>query len=420
MSKHVLIVGAGIAGLSTAWYLAQKGHRVTVLDRGTAQSAGCSFGNAGIFAPSHFVPLAAPGVLGLGLRFLLNPESPFYVKPRLDGDLLRWGLAFWRASNARAVERAAPVLRDLHLASRACFEEWLAAWGDDFGFTPRGLLMLCATEQGLAHEAATAAHARALGIPAEVLTPAETAAREPSVALAVVGSVFFPLDAHMVPERLMDVLTRQVQRAGVTLSWDCAVTGWRREGGRVTAVRTPHGERTADEYIVCAGVWSSCLARDLELRLPLQAGRGYSLTLPQPRRLIRSCAVLSEARVAVTPMGTALRVGGTLELAGLDARVNPRRVRGIIRSFVRYLPDFTADDFAGVTPWCGLRPCSPDGLPYLGRFEHYANLSTASGHAMMGVGLGPITGKLMAEIISGERPSLDVAPLRPDRYAGHA
>ena len=170
-------------------------------------------------------------------------------------------------------------------------------------------------------------------------------------------------------------------------------------------MRTSAGDLVADEYVLCAGAWSEAAVRDLGLRLPLQAGKGYSLTLARPRRLPRACAILSEAHVAVTPMDGGLRFGGTMELAGLDERIDPARVRGILKSIPRYLPDFAPEDFEGVAPWCGLRPCSPDGLPYLGRFDLYRNLTAATGHAMMGLSLAPITGRLVAELLSDERPA---------------
>ncbi len=416
MSKRVLIVGAGVVGLSAAWHAAQKGHSVTVVDGGAPDDPGCSFGNAGMVTPSHFVPLAAPGMVALGLRYMLDPAGPFYVKPRLDRDLLRWGAAFWRASNARAVARAAPVLRDLLLASRAGFVRWSTLW-PDFGFTPAGLYMLCESARSLEHEARGAEHARTLGIPAEVLSGADANAHALGVGLDVAGAVFYPLDCHLVPQRLMETLRRETQKAGGAIAWGAPVTGWRARDGRIEAVRTPGGDLEADEFVVCAGVWSADLARQLDLRLPMQAGKGYSLTLAEPRRLPRTCAILVEARLAVTPMEGALRVGGTMELSGSDMRIDPRRVRGIVKSFVRRFPDFHAHDFDGVVPWAGLRPCSPDGLPYLGRTKRYANLTTATGHAMMGVSLAPVTGRLVAEIVSGEPPSIDLAALDPDRYA---
>jgi len=173
----------------------------------------------------------------------------------------------------------------------------------------------------------------------------------------------------------------------------------------------------ADEFVLCGGSWTQALARQLRIRLPMQAGKGYSLTLPQPRQLPAICSIFHEARVAVTPMGGALRFGGTMEIDGMSEEINPVRVRGIINAVPKYFPDFTAKDFEGVQPWRGLRPCSPDGLPYVGRAARYSNLSIATGHAMMGLSLGPITGKLVAEIVSGEKPGIDIGMLSPDRYA---
>ena len=212
-------------------------------------------------------------------------------------------------------------------------------------------------------------------------------------------------------------LKQQLERLGASICWETEVAGWRASGKRIEAVRTTKGEFTADEFVLCGGCWSPAAARDLDLTLPMQAGKGYSLTLPNPRQLPSLCAIFTEARLAVTPMGNSLRFGGTMEIAGLDEKINPVRVRGIIKSVPRYYPDFTPRDFEGIKPWCGLRPCSPDGLPYVGRTRRYSNLSLATGHAMLGLSLGPITGRLLAEIISGEIPSIDIELLDPDRFA---
>ena len=180
--------------------------------------------------------------------------------------------------------------------------------------------------------------------------------------------------------------------------------------------RTARGEIEGDEFVLAAGAWTPLLLRPLGVRLPLQPGKGYSLTLATPReRPVRSL-ILAEARVAITPMGQALRVGGTMELTGYDLGISPPRIRGILRSLSRYLPAFTPEDFAGVPPWAGLRPCSPDGLPYVGRLKPFANLSVAAGHAMMGLSLAPVTGELVAQLITGERPSVELGALRPDRF----
>ena len=411
MGRDVLIVGGGIVGLCTAHYAAERGLRVTVVDRASPTDDGCSFGNVGMIVPSHVVPLAAPGMVSMGLRYMLSPESPFYVRPRPSLDLLRWGVRFWRAANARHVARAAPVLRDLHLASRACFED--LARTHDIGLVQRGLLMLCRTAHGLAEETRAAEHARSLGVPADVLGPSEAQALEPEVRLDVTGAVHYPLDCHLTPARLMAALRESLERSSVRFVWNASVTGWRKREGRVEAAITSQGELAADEFVLAAGVWSVPVARDLGLSLPMQAGKGYSLTLPAPRRLPALCAILSEARVAVTPMGGALRVGGTMELTGIDTTVDERRVRGIAKAVPQYLPDFAASDFEGVPAWCGLRPCSPDGLPYVGRTHRFRNLSIATGHSMMGVSLAPITGRLVADVLSGTDALDRLARARP-------
>jgi D-amino-acid dehydrogenase len=420
VSKHVLIVGGGIVGLSVAYYCSRKGHRVTLIERGGPNRGGCSFVNAGMLVPSHIVPLASPGMVRLGLRWMWNPESPFYVKPRLSADLLSWSWKFHRASTQAHVDRAAPVLRDLHLASRDCYREWATLWNNDFNLTERGMLMLCNTERGLEEETKAAEYARRLGISAEVLTPSATAELEPSLRMNITGSVYFPVDCHLTPGRLMASLAREVERTGVQVSYDTGVDGWRSKGDRIEAVRTNRtdaAELTADEYVVCGGIWSPNMVRDLGIRIPMQAGKGYSLTLENPASLPSVCAILSEARVAVTPMGSSLRFAGTMELSGIDEGINPTRVRGIVKSVAAYYPDITPAHLEKAAVRTGLRPCSPDGLPYVGRISRFANLSVATGHAMMGMSLGPITGKLMAEMLSGEPLSCSMEGLSPDRYA---
>jgi D-amino-acid dehydrogenase len=415
--KSILVIGGGIVGLSSAYYAAQRGHQVTVIDRRSADGDCCSLGNAGLVVPSHIVPLSAPGTVAMGLRMMRDPSSPFYVKPRLSWELLSWGWRFWRNSNQTHVVRSAPLLRDLNLASGACYRELAGLCANEFELNSDGLLMLCETELTLEHEQAAAKLATELGMESRTFNARETAQREPGIRMAGVGSVFYPMDGHLTPQKAVAFLQRKLAELGVKLIWDTEIDGFRSNAGKIEAVRTAIGELKADEFVICAGSWSSGLAKELGLRIPMQAGKGYSLTLPEPRHKPRGPAILVEARVAVTPMGQSLRFAGTMELAGMDASINPQRVAGIVESVPRYYPDFTAGDFENVQPWCGLRPCSPDGLPYLGRTRRFENLCLATGHAMMGLSLGPISGKLIAELVSGQLPSIDIRLLDPDRYA---
>ena len=413
MSKQVTILGAGVIGLSTALYCARRGMKVTVIEKNPRQRDGCSFGNAGMIVPSHFIPLAAPGMVQLGLKWMWNPESPFYIKPRLDADLMSWGLHFWKAATKARVEAAAPVLRDLSLLSRECFE----TLGLDFGLVKRGLLMLCKKQQTLDEEAHMAEKANALGIPAEVLDAKATTALDPAVTMDVIGSVFFPKDCHLSPSRFIAALETELERLGVEMLWETEVRGFEVEGGALKAVKTSRGQVEGQEVVLCGGVWSAQLAKELDLKLPMQAGKGYSLTLANPKQLPELCSICTEARLAVTPMNGTLRVGGTMEMAGTDESITLRRVRGITRAFPQYFPAFEEKDFAKVKPWSGLRPVSPDGMPYIGRTQRWKNLTVATGHAMMGLSLAPATGKIVAELLSGENSPVNLDLMSPDRFA---
>lgn len=413
---RVVIVGSGVIGLCVADACRRQGHAVTLLDRQPEARDGCSFGNAGMVVPSHFVPLAAPGMVALGLKWMWNPESPFYVKPRLDPALLRWGWHFWKASTPARVRKAAPLIRDLSLASRQAFVE-LAREGLDFGLVEKGLVMLCKTAHGVEEEARTAGQARALGIPAEVLDPAQLARLDPGVTMDVAGGVYFPKDCHLSPGRFMAAVQARLRESGATFLWGTEVQGWHVSGGAIRAVETHTGKVEGDVFVLASGSWSPGTSHGLRLDLPMQAGKGYSLTLARPRQLPAICSIFTEARVAVTPMGGSLRFGGTMEIAGLNEDIHPARVRGIVKSVPAYYPAFEAGDFDGVQPWRGLRPCTPDGLPYLGRSRAHENLVVATGHAMMGLSLAPITGRIVADLVDGRRPGIDIALLDPDRFA---
>lgn len=447
MSKSILIIGGGIIGLSIAYYATEKGHRVTVVERGGPTHDMASLGNAGMIVPSHITPLAAPGMVQTGLRMMWNPESPFYIKPRLDGDLIDWGLKFMRACTPEHVAKSGPVFRNLSLASRQCYENWADEFGNVFGLVRKGLLELSKTPESLHEAAHTAEQARKLGIPAEVLTAEQVAQLEPNVRWDVLGGIYYPRDCHLSPMVLMSALIRHLEARGVQFLWNTEVVGWEEgksqepsaknqesrnksqeygdakqvglstQGSALIFPKTAAGEvLRADEVVIAGGAFSPQVARGLKLNLPMQGGKGYSLTLRQPKKLPVLCALFAEARVAMTPMQGALRLGGTMEIAGLDPKINPARIRGILKSVPKYMPEFTPDDFKDVQPWAGFRPCSPDGLPYVGRSRNYANLSVATGHAMLGISLGPITGKLMAQILSDEQPEIDLTMLNPDRY----
>ena len=418
MGKKVVIVGGGIIGLCSAYYCTLAGHQVTLIERGTTNHNCCCRGNAGMIVPSHFVPLAAPGMVAMGLRMMRDPKSPFYIKPRLNLNLADWGMKFIEASTYERVSAAAPVLRDLHLASRKLFLDLAKQEGFSFGLKRNGLLMLCRTPTLLSEETEMGNRAKALGIPADCLNADETSKLDPGVDMDVCGSVYFPEDCHLDPARLLDSLTSFLIDAGVDFRWECETSQWVRSSGRIQAVRHGNGEIEGDEFVAAAGSVSTSLVKSLGIHLPMQAGKGFSVTLKQPPQLPKICSILAEARVAVTPMGQTLRFGGTMEMSGINHDISPTRIRGITESAARYFPAFNSSHFESLEPWAGLRPCSPDGLPYLGRTTAATNLVVATGHAMLGLSLGPITGQSVAQLINGESPCVMSPLLSPDRYNG--
>jgi len=414
-TKKLVIVGGGVIGLSTAYYAMKEGYQVTVLDRNGVDDDNCSSANAGMIVPSHFTPLAAPGVISKGLRWMLDKESPFYVRPRLSLELARWGWLFCQHANQKHGEAVRRTLCELNLESRRLFQE--LSLEEDFGLQSRGLLMLCETQETLDEEAKIAEQAREIGLDAKLLDSRTAAELDPGINMNIAGAVHFADDCHLDPARFLASITRRIKQMGGKIIHDCAVDKITFCDGKASAVSGSIRNFEGDAFVIAGGSWSPKILQQIGLRLPMQSGKGYSLTLPNPTQLPQLCSILTEAKVAVTPMGKSLRFAGTMEIGGLGTSIDPARVRGIIKAATRYLPDFKINDFDGIKPWVGLRPVSPDGMPYLGKVPRLDNLVVATGHAMMGLSLAPVTGKLVTDILTNRPPFLALDALAPDRFS---
>ena len=413
MEPDILIIGGGIIGLSAAYYLARQGTAVTVLDQGELGS-GSSHGNAGLICPGHSTPIAAPGVLTQGLKWLLDSASPFYIRPRADRDLLNWLWQFRSYCNQEAFDRAVPLLRDLQRASLALFQAIIEREQIACNFAAGGGLTLYRSAVGLADGRREAAHLQQFGLRLSVLDGDAARALEPAVGPAILGAIHLEEDAFLTPHLFLQGLAAAAASSGARLLPHTGVLGIERQNGRVGVVQTTGGAFRPRQVILAAGAWSALIARELALSLPMQPAKGYSVTVPRPQHAPRKYLYLGEARVAVTPMGEHLRYAGTLELAGFDFSINQRRVDAILRAAGAYLvPGETPDS---VDVWRGMRPCTPDGLPVIGRAPGLDNLLIGTGHAMLGLSLGPITGQLLAELAREERPSFSLDPLRLDRF----
>ena len=406
----VLVLGGGIIGVATAHALATRGRKVTVLDRDEIGS-GCSHGNAGLAVPSHSIPMAQPGMIARGMAWMFRPDSPFTIRFRWERALFSWLWKFRDACREDRMRRAIPLLRDLSLESVRLYD---ALRDISCHYERKGLLLVYRSHEGLEEGLEEARLLSEYGLRSETLDAAAARARVPFLRDIVHGAVHFPDDAHFDPALFVRGLAARAAAAGAVFLPRTEVTGFSLSGRRIAAVKTPAGDFAADEIVLATGSWSPGVARELGLRIPIQPAKGYSLTLASPPTPPALPLLLMESKIAVTPLGPRLRLAGTLELAGLDLSINERRVDAIRSGAREWL-----DGLGGLPElevWRGLRPCTPDGLPLLGRPAAFDNLVLATGHAMVGMSLGPVTGKLAAQIASGETPDADLALLHPDRF----
>ncbi len=416
MSTHtdVLVIGGGIIGVSVAYYVAREGLNVHLVEQGDI-AAGSSYGNAGLVTPSDSVPLPSPAALRKGLRWMLDPTSPLYIKPRPDLGLFSWLWRFRAACSEEAFRRAVPVLGALSRLSLDLYQQVVDEEGIEAIFDRRGLLLIYRTEEGIAEGRHFAATMREHGITSDVLDKDEVRALVPQAHVDIVGGIFFHDDAHIDPAGFTRALAERARARGAILHTRTEVLGLEVQNGRVARVRTTRGDFTANHVVLAAGAWTPLLARDAGLSLPIQAAKGYSITVRRPAGFPDIPVILDEAKVAVTPIGEWLRFAGTLELAGLDMRINPTRVEAIKQGVRRYL-QVNPDAEPLVELWRGLRPCTPDGYPIIGRAPRVSNLIIAAGHCMLGMTQGPGTGKIVADLVVGREPSVDITPFAPSRF----
>lgn len=427
MKKTALVIGGGIIGLCTAHQLQESGWQVTLLDKNPAPAPTCSTVNGGMIVPSHFTPLAAPGMVALGLRYLFNPRGPFRIQPSLSPDLLRWLTLFMRHCNPQHVAKNELLLRDLNLVSRALYVDLKSTHPLGIDLVENGLYAICAQPETLHHEAKLAARANELGLRADVLTAQDLQAAEPDLTINSAGAVIFRDDAHFSPHQVVNLFRDLFIQAGGTIRYETTIHHLETASGKVTAALSSTERFTADEVILTGGAVTAKLARTAGLRFPLMPGKGYSLHVPIPsgKPAMRGCAVLVEARVAVTPMTSphpngvqsGIRFAGTMEIGDFSDRISQPRVEGIATGVTNAFPEFQKQDLLNQKVTFGHRPCSPDGLPFIGRTRRAENLTIATGHGMMGMSLGPVTGVLTAAAVNNQDHPLLTPALSPDRFS---
>lgn len=411
--SDVLVLGGGVIGLACALYLLRAGRSVTILERDKAGAA-CSHGNCGTITPSHAMPLAMPGMIAQALRWLFKADAPFRVAPRLDLPLLAWLLQFagrctW-ADFARTTGAKAPLLR----LARQAIEDLIRSERMDCEFETTGTLNVYRDPRAFEKSAWLPRTLRECGMPVEVLDGVECRAREPALNDSIVGGYFNPGDAHLRPNRYVAELARIVAAKGGVLHESTCITGFRHAGARVEAVETDRGTFSGTDVVFALGSWSPELARGLGLRIPIQPGKGYSITYARPRRVPRIPLTLKERAVCVTGWQSGFRLGSTMEFAGYDASLNRTRLEALKRGAAEYLLEPEGPEV--LEEWYGWRPMTYDDLPILGRSAHVHNLVLATGHGMLGVTMSAATGMLIADLLCGRDAALDLAPFSPSRF----
>jgi D-amino-acid dehydrogenase len=409
----VLILGAGVIGLSCAWYLLQRGQAVTVLERGRV-GGGASHGNCGTLTPSHAAPLAMPGMVGTALRMMWRKDAPFHVAPRPDLELLGWMLRFARRCNWTDFHAANRAKAAILTHSRALIEDLVRSHALDCGFAASGTLYVFREQRELDEFGWHAQSLREVGITVEERSAAQLQALEPCLRDSVIGGVFHPGDAQLRPDRYVAELARLVRGAGGVIVEDCEVTDFRVDGDRLSGVVARNGEYRAREVVLALGAWSPLLARRLDLRIPQQPGKGYSITYTRPALCNRIPLVLKEDSVCVTAWDDGYRLGSTMEFAGFDSSLNRRRLDALRLGAARYLREPEGPQVQ--EEWYGWRPMTWDDLPIIGRSPRWQNLLLATGHGMLGVSMSLATGQLAGELIAGVTPTLDPQPYSPRRF----
>jgi D-amino-acid dehydrogenase len=412
--KHAIVIGGGVIGAACAHYLVDADWRVTVLDKGRF-GAGCSHANCGYVCPSHVLPLAAPGAITATLKTMLRRNGPLRIRPCANRSLPGWLLAFARRCNRADMLNAGHGIRALLNSSRGLYDE-LVRGGIECEWEARGLLFVFHSRHGMEHYAATDELLRnEFGLAAKPFHGEAVRELEPALKPGLGGGWLYGTDAHLRPDRLMRSWRNQLEARGVTVRENSEARGFVRAGGKATALQTADGDLAADVFVLAAGAWAPFLNDHLGCRLPIQPGKGYSLTTARPAVCPTLPMIFEEHRVAVTPMKTGYRLGSMMEFVGYDPSISPKRIAYLREAAGHYLEQPAGEPVEET--WTGWRPMTPDGLPVVGPSPALPNVLIAAGHNMLGLSMAPATGRLVAELLTGRTPHIDPTPYAASRFA---
>jgi D-amino-acid dehydrogenase len=409
----VLIVGGGIVGLTCAEALSRAGRAVTVLEQGDL-GRGSSWANCGLITPSHALPLALPGVPAKTMKSMFHGDAPFYIKPRLDASMLIWGLRFFAACNVDRARRTARAKQALLALSRVTLAQLIRRECLECEWTEAGLYFVYQSQQSFEAGNSEDRLLSEVGIECEKIDGSEMSRREPAVKSGMAGARFYSIDAHLRPDKLISELVRVLGTRGVTFVESCSFSGVIGDTQRVSSVMTSSGEIEVNDVVIATGAWTPALAKQLGLKLPIQPGKGYTITLERGDGAPRVPLIFKEPSVAVTPWESGLRIGSTMEFVGYDRTLNPARLEAIRRGARAFM--HTAIDHGQQEEWYGWRPMTPDDLPAIGAAPRYRNVTIAAGHGMLGVSMSTGTAELVSALVCGAAPPLDPTPYSPLRF----
>ena len=417
MKKKIVIIGAGTIGLHCAYFLNKSGHEVEIIEAASeTDTTGCSYGNCGLLVPSHFIPLASPGMLKSGMKMIFDVKSPVSLPLLKNIGNIPWFLKFIKAASQEHVRRSAPALYSLNTESKKLYREIHSQNPENPDWQEKGLLMACTTSKGFNEEIETAKIANDLGIVTKILDADGLKNIEPDVKFNVSGAVWYECDAHIQPAKYLQWLKNELKSKGVQFHYQTRLINLKTQIRKIVKAETDTNHFEADEFVLAAGIYSKELAKNLGFSLPLISGKGYSIDFPDTHLKLNIPVILTEAKVALTPYGNSVRLGSGMEFNGKTGRINMRRVQEMLDRTHDALPDLPKFEARKLKIWEGLRPVTPDGVPLIGRTKQIENLLVAAGHAMMGVSLAPITGKIISDFVDRKTKGFYSDFLSPNRF----
>ncbi len=414
-SSNVVIVGGGVIGAACAYYLQKTGATVTVIDRGEFGQA-CSHGNCGYISPSHILPLCKPGAVSSTMKIMFKKNSPFKVRARFDMSLWSWMLRFARNCNHESMLKSGHARQALLDSSRELYISLMTSGElSDCELHTDGLIFVHDDEHHFhAYEKTDKLLREEFGLAAKPYDGKALEALEPSLKPGVGGGWLYECDSHVRPDKVMSAWKERLLANSVNIVEDCEFQSLTTRDGNVSQIETSTGSVKADQVVFATGAWSPQLAKHLKATIPIQPGKGYSMTMPRPKLCPKYPMIFEQHRVAITPMDTGYRIGSTMEFAGYDSSINEARLEILTNGAKHYLKEPLAEPIQ--EKWCGWRPMSADGTPIIGKLPQFKNAWLAAGHSMLGLSMGAGTGKLVAELMTDQTPHIDPHPYRVERF----